>query len=748
MIKNFEPRLYQQTILATAVNHNTLVVLPTGLGKTNIFLMLAAHRLRQYPQSKILMLGPTRPLIDQYKEVFFKYFEIEPEKIAVFTGMVSPEKREELWKKSTIIFSTPQGLENDIIGGRMNLADVSLLGFDEAHRAVGDYSYVFIAKQYHKQAKYERILALTASPGSDLETIAEVCKNLYIEDIEVRTDEDPDVKPYVQDIQVMWVEVEFPEEFKIIKKYLTDCYQSKIKEVVNKGYLMNTQTEGLTKKGLLAIQAELHGQIASGNRDYDMLKAISLIAEALKVEHATELLETQGISPLQKYLSKLQAEARTTKVKAVQNLVKDLNFRSACIKTASLVERNIEHPKMGKLVTLVEEEIQREKEQKILIFTQFRDSAVKIKQCLDEKGISSRIFVGQMKKGETGLTQKQQIQLLDEFKQGMFSALIATSVAEEGLDIPAVDNVIFYEPIPSAIRTVQRRGRTGRQEKGKVTVLITKETRDVGYKWASHHKEKRMYRILGTLRKNIHKALGKREVEEPKEVSLAKFLDRGEQVKIYADYREKGSGVLKEMIDIGITLKLETLPSADYLLSSRVAVEVKTVEDFVSSLIDGRLLQQLKELKRNFERPLVLVEGTEDIYCVRKVHPNAIRGMLATIAVDYGIPLLYTKNFHETALILSLIAKREQDELGRDFSYHATKKPLTLKEQQEYIISSLPGIGPSLAKPLLKRFKSVKRVMNAREEELKEVELIGEKKAKAISSVIESEYIDEESMKQ
>lgn len=173
MIKNFTPRLYQETIFAQASKLNTLVVLPTGMGKTNIFLMLAAHRLTLFPNSKILLIGPTRPLIDQYEKVFLQHFDIEPDKLAVFTGNVSPEKRGELWQKAKIIFSTPQGLENDIITGKIKLEEVSLLGVDEAHRAVGDYAYVFIAKQYYEKAKFPRIIAMTASPGSDIETINE-----------------------------------------------------------------------------------------------------------------------------------------------------------------------------------------------------------------------------------------------------------------------------------------------------------------------------------------------------------------------------------------------------------------------------------------------------------------------------------------------------------------------------------------------------------------------------------------------
>ena len=254
MIKNFEPRLYQQTILATAAEKNTLVVLPTGLGKTNIFLMLTAQRLKQYPNSKVLFIGPTKPLIDQYLAVFKEHFQIDEDEMAVFTGMVSPEKRGELWKKSKIIFSTPQGLENDIIGNKINLEEVCLLGVDEAHRAVGDYAYVFVAKQFMKLSNHPRIIALTASPGSDMEKIQEVCKNLFIEDIEVRTDEDSDVKQYVQDIQVDWVKLPLPKIFIDIQKFLLLFIKERFEKLKSLGVLKKTDVRYISKSDLFSCK--------------------------------------------------------------------------------------------------------------------------------------------------------------------------------------------------------------------------------------------------------------------------------------------------------------------------------------------------------------------------------------------------------------------------------------------------------------------------------------------------------------
>jgi Fanconi anemia group M protein len=171
-----------------------------------------------------------------------------------------------------------------------------------------------------------------------------------------------------------------------------------------------------------------------------------------------------------------------------------------------------------------------------------------------------------------------------------------------------------------------------------------------------------------------------------------------------------------------------------------VGVEFKTTEDFVNSLIDGRLLAQMKELKKNFERPLVVVEGEQDVYSVRNVHPNSIRGMISVIAVSYGIPILFTQNSRETASFLNIIAKREQEEKGSDFSLHGAKREMTLRDWQEYIIGALPGVGPGLAKPLLREFKSVKNVVNASVDDLKKVEKIGSVKAKRIKEVFDSEY--------
>ncbi|MBI2102780.1 DEAD/DEAH box helicase [Candidatus Woesearchaeota archaeon] len=731
MLKDFTPRLYQQTILGTAASKNTLVVLPTGLGKTALALLLAVQRLHHYPQSKILLLAPTKPLCEQHVDTFRKHLNLPSENITLFTGSVRPEKRAELWKTSQIIISTPQGLENDTINRRIRLEDVSLLVLDEAHHATGEYAYVWVAKQYEKNAKYSRILALTASPGSDLEKIKEVCQNLHIERVEVRTEKDPDVKPYIQHVEMNWIPVNFPIEFQKVQKILLDCKKSKLLEVQNKGY---ARSEDLGKSELLAIQAELHQRLSSGERDFDIMRSISLLAEALKIDHAIELIETQGIIPLHIYLSKLQQEALTTKVKAVQNLVLDPHFKMAFYQTQELVKQNIQHPKLIKLSELVTEQISHNKDAKIIIFTQFRDSAETIVQQLNITHIPNHIFVGQAKRNGLGFSQKEQKEILDHFRNGEFNVLIATSVAEEGLDIPKVDKVIFYEPVPSAIRSIQRRGRTGRLEQGEVTVLMTVKTRDEIYRWASHHKEKRMYRNLETLKKEFA-LFGK---QNDQNATLKQYIPSETVVAVLADHREKNNRVVKELIDLGLSVKTAQLNSADYVISGTVGVELKKVPDFVASIIDGRLLDQARELKQNFTKAVIIIEGEEDLYSVRNIHPNAVRGMIASLALDFHIPIISSKNPQDTAALLAVMAKREQDK-SRDFTLH-DRKPKSMQEQMEFIVSSLPSIGSINAAKLLEHFGSLKNIVNASKEELTTVEGIGGKTAERLLQLFEEKY--------
>lgn len=398
----------------------------------------------------------------------------------------------------------------------------------------------------------------------------------------------------------------------------------------------------------------------------------------------------------------------------------------------SLSTLGFDHPKLDRLVDIVEGH----REGRILVFTQYRDTVSKIMERLGNLGIPSHEFIGQSARdGEEGMTQKQQIKILGGFERGEYNVLVATSVAEEGLDIPKVDVVIFYEPIPSEIRSIQRRGRTGRSRAGEVFILMAKGTRDEGYFWSSFHREKKMEEILKDIKVGVE--------GRGRQKTLVEYTPAEENsgIKIYADVREKNSDIIR-ILKENAQVELRQLPVGDYILSDRVCVERKTVDDFLQSIIDSRLITQAKELSQNFDAPILMLEGDSmKIYVQRDIHPNAIRGMMSSLAIDFGVSIIPTQNSEDTARTLYVIAKREQEDERRTVSLRGERKPFTLAERQQFIVESLPNVSAILARRLLKHFGSVQDIMNASEKELMEVEGVGKKRADGIIKVAGKDYI-------
>jgi len=285
--KTVERRTYQIAIAATALMHNTLVILPTGLGKTVIALLVIASRLLN-KDGKALVLAPTKPLVEQHAEFLRRTLKIPEDEIISLSGEIQPEKRAELWNKAKVIVSTPQVIENDLLAGRISLRDVIHVTFDEAHRAVGNYAYVFIAKTYFQQSKDPHVLAITASPGSDVERIQEVVENLGIEEIEIRTEYDPDVKPYVHERVIEWIKVEMPEELKEVRAKFQKALELRFKKLEKLGVL-NVKPEDMSKKELLALQEALHSEAAE-TKDPALFEGISILAEIMKIQHGLEII--------------------------------------------------------------------------------------------------------------------------------------------------------------------------------------------------------------------------------------------------------------------------------------------------------------------------------------------------------------------------------------------------------------------------------------------------------------------------
>jgi Fanconi anemia group M protein len=496
-----KPRLYQEFIASTAVEKNTLCILPTGMGKTLVAIMVASYRLEKFPNSKILMVAPTRPLVNQHMKNFSNLMNLEKTDFIALTGKIHSNDRKVLYSKGRLFFATPQLIRNDVENKILDLTDYSLIIIDECHRSVKKYAYTSVIDYYLKQSSHPLILGLTASPGGIKDKIEEVKKSLHIEAVEIRTEEDYDVQPYVQEMKVERVYVELPEELQRIRTYLEQAYIKRLEWLITSKLIYSMK---VTKRELLDLQKEI-GRMYEQTRDFMVAKALTTCAQAIKIEHAIGLLETQGITPLYKYFLDLE---KNKKSMATRNVLNDSKVISAIKETKELFVKGIEHPKLNKLVEIIKEEINRKKNTKIIVFANYRSSVEKITKLLESKNIQAREFIGQAVKDGKGLKQKEQIEILNEFGYELFNVLVATAVGEEGLDIQEVDLVIFYEPIPSEIRSIQRRGRTGRTRMGRVIFLITKGTRDEGYYWSAIHKERKMKKILYDMKE---KSMGNKE---------------------------------------------------------------------------------------------------------------------------------------------------------------------------------------------------------------------------------------------
>lgn len=479
-----EPRAYQKSIYDSILEQgNMLVVLPTGLGKTLIGFMLMENKIKD---GKCLFLAPTKPLIKQHYASFLEISSTDPAFATIVTGEIPKHKREHLYEKQ-FIFSTPQTIKNDLLSNTLKKPNsFSLCVFDEAHRAVGNYAYTLIAEKLKEKAL---IVGLTASPGGSKERITKILSNLFIENVQIRTKHDLGVREHVKDIDTRWIETTLTPDLKEIKNELDKL----IGQYAQKLSAMGFPPPIRSKRLFIALRQKILN--IPSNAKYTILIVYSILFNLL---HMQELVETQGASTLRKYLEKI--ETKTTKSAAILLKKPEITKIKQILSTT-----NEEHPKLGLLLNLME----RLNNKKIIVFAQYRDQVGLIEKTLQDSGIPARMFLG--KKGT--YTRKQQEETIAQFREDKFRVLVASSIGEEGLDIPAVDVVIFYEPIPSEIRTIQRRGRAGRFKEGQIYILITKGTRDEYFHWAAVNREKKMKHIVAGMQqanaKNTSQLRGK-----------------------------------------------------------------------------------------------------------------------------------------------------------------------------------------------------------------------------------------------
>ena len=806
-----EKRRYQLSLAETAGADHTLVCLPTGLGKTAVSLLVTADRLASRGGTSVL-LAPTKPLVQQHATFYREALQIDDDDIVVFTGDVRPDDRAELWESARVVCATPQVIENDLVGNRISLSDVTHLTFDECHRATGNYAYNYIADRYHADAEDPLVTGMSASPGGDKEGILTVCDNLGLRDVAVMTENDADVSAHTHTTDVEWECVELPETVIEIRDALNDVIAERLTKLKGLG-VTNSTDPSMSQSQLNAIRGKLQELIDNDNSNG--YKGMSAHAEIMKLRRAVELVETQSVESLRRYFERQREDAKSSSAsKASQRFVSDPRVKEAMRRAESFDDL---HPKFRRTRILLAQTLGIEDGERVIVFTESRDTAETLTAFLGEH-FSTRRFVGQGdKEGSDGMTQTEQKDTLDAFRSGEFEVLVSTSVAEEGLDVPDVDLVLFYEPVPKGIRSIQRKGRTGRASDGRVVVLLAEDTRDEAFFWMSRNEEKRMEEELRKL-KNLE---GEIEAEIETQVEIDQFgTDNGgaengdtdsnaedsvasgapssrpddepstksdgtgqagladfagsagpdtaadpegtaadptdgdddptvaeprpddEAVEIVADQRELDSHIARELSTRdGIETRLETLEVGDYVLSDRVVVERKAVDDFLETLVGGdrSLFDQVGAAARYYARPVVIIEG-DRLYESRNVHPNAIRGALASLAVDFGASVLRTEDADDTADLLEVIARREQETDDRTVSVHGEKGGKTLAEQQEYVVGAVAEVGPVTARTLLEHFGSVEAVMSADEAALLDVDGVGEVTADRITDVTKREY--------
>ena len=497
-----EARGYQLDAVRAALGASTLLVLPTGLGKTPVAWMVIAERLRYYQEMSnsegsvpwILVIAPTNPLVIQHRRDAEKWLNVDNEKIIALTGKITPEKRTKMYSGPSIIISTPQIIRNDVKSGILSLSNCVLLVADEAHHSTGKHSMAEVGDLYGDSARNGLVLGCTASPGSTENQVQEVCNRLLIDRIFSRKTTDPELKPYIQNMEIVEIRLPPDETIKKISEPLENILMDLSQRLQTQGFLV--LKGGVSIRSLRESQFRISQAISAGRKT--AYQAARQNADVQRINSLLYLLQGQGINSALKHLERIDANKKKEDSQA--RFISMPQVRELLGKLRTMDEL---HPKIPEVKRLVKEQLENDPLSRVIVFASWRDSVSMIIDSLsDLEGATIERFVGQAsREGQKGMTQKSQVETLDRFRQGESNVLVCTSVGEEGLDVPSADRVIFYEPVASEIRTIQRRGRTARHSEGDVFVLVSEDTRDVGVRHAAAAREIRMIKVLEKVRR-------------------------------------------------------------------------------------------------------------------------------------------------------------------------------------------------------------------------------------------------------
>ncbi|XP_039993033.1 Fanconi anemia group M protein [Xiphias gladius] len=522
---NYPIRHYQLKISEAALFQNTLVCLPTGLGKTFIASVVMYNFYRWYPSGKIVFMAPTKPLVAQQIEACYKVMGIPQAHMAELTGSTAAKQRQEIWRSKRVFFLTPQVMVNDLSRDTCPAQQVKCVVIDEAHKALGNHAYCQVIRQLGSQTLQFRILALSATPGGDAKSVQSVISNLLISHIELRSEESPDIRAHSHQRSVEKVVVPLGEALSAHQARYLQVLEKFMSRLVQNRVMAHKDLRTLTKYQLILARDQFRKNPPpyikapqQGMLEGDFALCISLY-------HGYELLMQMGLRSLFFYIQGIMDGSREMS-RAKNELQRTPTFMDLYHEMEAMFVKPsagpdepfiYSHPKLEKLEEVVLQHFRLwaessadkngpgsgplEVSTRVMIFSSFRESVQEIAAMLNRHAPLIRVmtFMGQASagKGVKGFTQKEQLEVVHRFRQGGFNTLVSTCVGEEGLDIGEVDLIVCFDAQKNPIRLVQRMGRTGRKRQGRIVIILAEGREERTYNQSQSNKRSVYKSITG-----------------------------------------------------------------------------------------------------------------------------------------------------------------------------------------------------------------------------------------------------------
>jgi ATP-dependent DNA helicase MPH1 len=516
-------RDYQFNITQKGLFHNLLVALPTGLGKTFIAATVMLNWFRWTKDAQMVFVAPTKPLVSQQVSACLDIAGIPRSQTTMLTGGAAPGLRAKEWQSKRVFFMTPQTLINDLKTGIADPKRIVLLVVDEAHRATGGYAYVEVVKFLRRFNQSFRVLALTATPGSTVESVQAVIDGLDISRVEIRTETSIDIRDYVHNRDIEIETFENSDEMIFCMDLLSTTLRPLVSQLRTMNAYWGNDPMGLTAFGLTKARQQWMGSDAGRNANFGLKGKVNAIFTVLaSLAHAIDLLKYHGIVPFYRHILHFKSNTDGQKGgKWQKQVVQDESFKKLLSHLEPWTKNPefIGHPKLEYLKSVILNHFMDAGEGKenvdgngrpatrVMIFVHFRDSAEEVTRVLQRYAplIRPHVFVGQSSaKGSEGMDQKTQLSIIEKFKGGTYNTIVATSIGEEGLDIGEVDLIVCYDSSASPIRMLQRMGRTGRKRAGRIALLLMKGKEEDNFTKAKDNYEKMQQMIASGTRFTFH----------------------------------------------------------------------------------------------------------------------------------------------------------------------------------------------------------------------------------------------------